>query len=397
MKNFDSKITQIQSSLGNEQIDGWLLFDFHHSNPIAHKILDISPQKMTSRRFFYWIPAHGECIKIVPYIEPYTLDHLPGQKKLYKGWEDLNSLLFQLGGQNKKIAMEYSPFNSLPSISKVDAGIVELIRQNGSEVVSSALILQLYTSIWTDKQLEMHRFAAHVLEQVVDETWRFIRDSLLSKTEINEYQVQQFIIKAILERDCETADLPICAVNVHSADPHYSPQAKNSSAIQSGNLILLDLWCKQKAPSAVYADITRMGVAAKQPSKIQNEVFEVVKRARDAATQFVKTRFERSERIQGWEVDQICRNVIREAGYGEFFIHRTGHHLGEDVHGPGANLDNLETHDVRELLPGTGFTIEPGIYLPQKFGIRLEYDLYLDFSKQVHISGGIQETLHCLL
>lgn len=393
---FESKLKEVQVSLIEEGIEGWLLFDFRHSNSLACTFLEISAGKMLTRRFFYWIPQKGDPIKIVPVIEPYTLDHLPGIKWLYRGWQELERLLFSLAVEHSKIAMEYSPFNALPNISKVDAGMVELIRKAGAEVVSSANILQRYTSVWTTEQLQSHLAAAKVLESIVDRSWALIEHHLKNQIPLNEYQVQQFMLQSMDEAGCHTADWPTCAVNVHSADPHYHPEQNHSFPIRAGDFILLDLWCKQKSPYSVYADITRVGLAASRPNPKQQEIFNLVKEARDQATLFIKEHYENQRPSQGWQVDQICRNVIQKAGYGEYFIHRTGHNIGEEVHGPGANLDNFETHDYRSLLPGTGFSVEPGIYLPDQFGVRLEYDIYLDPAGKVLITGGIQEKLVCL-
>ncbi len=393
---FLAKLKDIQTDLQEQGIAGWLLFDFRQSNPLAYTLLDIPLDKMLTRRFFYWIPQQGEPIKIIPLIEPHTLDHLPGAKWIYRGWQELERLLFSLAIENTKIAMEYSPYNALPVVSKVDAGTVDLMRKIGAEVVSSANLLQRYTSVWSEVQLQSHLAAAQVLESIVERTWAFIEKSLQTNQILNEYQVQQFMLQAMHEVDCYTSHPPTCAVNVHSADPHYHPEVHNSFSIRPGDFILLDLWCKQRFPGSVYADITRVGVAASQPTHSQKEIFEIVKGARDQATFFVKEHYENRQPIQGWQVDQVCRDFIQQAGFGEFFIHRTGHNLGEEVHGPGANLDNLETHDYRHLLAGTGFTIEPGIYLPEQFGVRMEYDLYLDPKGYVQVTGGIQEELVCL-
>jgi Xaa-Pro aminopeptidase len=393
---FEAKLKEVQASLVEEEIDGWLLFDFHHSNSLAYTFLEIPPGKMVTRRFFYWIPKQGEPVKIVPLIEPYTLDHLPGVKWFYRGWQELERLLFSLAVENSKIAMEYSPYNALPTISKVDAGMVELIRKTGAEVVSSGNILQHYTSIWKPDQFQSHLVAAKVLESVVDRTWAFIERSLQLQIPLDEYQVQQFMLQTIQEEGCQATDWPTCAVNVHSSDPHYHPEPSRAFPIRMGDFILLDLWCKQKVPHAVYADITRVGVAAARPTRKQEEIFNIVKDARNEATLFIKEHYENRRPLQGWQVDQVCRNLIQESGYGEYFIHRTGHNIGEDVHGPGANLDNFETHDYRQLLPGTCFSVEPGIYIPHEFGMRLEYDIYLDPAGKVCITGGIQEELVCL-
>jgi Xaa-Pro aminopeptidase len=394
---FEAKLKEVQASLVQEGMTGWLLFDFRRSNPLACNFLEIPPEKMLTRRFFYWIPQRGDPIKIVSLIEPFSLNHLPGVTYFYREWQEMERLLLPLALENTKIAMEYSPYNALPTISKIDAGTVELIRRMGVEVVSSANILQRYTSIWTSEQLKSHLAAAKVLESIVDRAWAFIERSLFLHHPVDEYQVQQFMLQAMHEEGCQTADWPTCAVNAHSADPHYHPEARESYPIRKGDFILLDLWCKQQqTPQAVYADITRVGVAALKPTEKQQEIFNIVKHARDQATLLIKDSYENHRPLQGWQVDQACRDVIKEAGYGDYFIHRTGHNIGEDVHGPGANLDNFETHDDRQLLPGTAFSVEPGIYLPQQFGVRLEYDIYLDLAGKVCITGGIQKELVCL-
>lgn len=388
---FEIKLKRVQTNLAKQQINGWLLYDYQRSNLLAHKFLNISTDKRVTRRFFYWIPEEGEPIKIVSLIEPYVLDHLPGVKWLYKGWKDLERLLFSIAIENPKIAMEYSPYNALPNVSKVDAGTIELIQKAGAQVVSSVDILQSCTSVWTFDQLQSHLIAAQVLEDVVKRAWDFIEKSLQLQTPIDEYKVQQFMLQAIEEAGCQTTDWPVCAVNAHSSDPHYYPTSSQASPIFAGDFILLDLWCKQKDPYAVYADITRVGIAAKQSTQKQTEIFNIVKGARDLATMMIKEYYENGQPLYGWQVDQACRDFIQKAGYGDYFIHRTGHNIGEEVHGIGANLDNLETHDHRQLLPGTCFSVEPGIYLPQEFGVRLEYNIYLDPSGHVRINGGIQE------
>jgi Xaa-Pro aminopeptidase len=391
--SFQGKLKEVQLTLSEKKIDGWLLYDFQGSNSLATQFLEIPPEKMMTRRFFYWIPKQGEPIKIVSLIEPSTLDHLPGVKMLYRSWQDLERLIGALPLKGSQVAMEYSPCNALPTLSKVDGGTIDLIRQQGAEVVSSANLLQKCTSVWSSDQLHMHLAAAEALIEIANETWEWILHSIKQGIAINEHQVQCLMWDGMKKRGCKTEDPPICAVNAHAADPHYCPSSPSSSFIQSGDLILLDLWCKQDLPQAVYADITRVGVAASKGSSQQEEIFQIVKQARENATAYIREQYENNRPLLGWEVDQIARETIVQAGYGDFFIHRTGHHIGEQVHGPGANLDNLETQDFRELLPGTCFSVEPGIYLPQQFGIRLEYDVYLDPLRKVLITGGIQEAL----
>lgn len=393
--SLENKIAKIRHELAQQQMDGWLLYDYRHSNPLVYQLLEIPNDKMTTRRFFYWIPKTGEPIKIVPLIEPYTLDHLPGKKLTYKGWQELEQLLFSIAMKNVKIAMEYSPYNALPNISKVDAGTIELLQQWGASIVSSANLLQAYTSVWSSNQLQSHLEAAEHLNKIVGLAWTLIEDALQKGTSIDEYHVQQFILEEMEKADCTAADAPTCSVNAHSADPHYHPTAHSFSPIRRGDFILIDLWCKKKQLHSVYADITRVGVAAPQPTQKQKEIFTIVKKAQEVATAMVKDRFENQLPLQGWEVDQACRDVIQAEGYGDYFIHRTGHNIGEEVHSTGANLDNFETHDYRELLPGTCFSVEPGIYLPGEFGVRLEYDIYLDFSRKIRVTGGVQKEIVC--
>jgi Xaa-Pro dipeptidase len=393
---FESKLREVQELLIKQETDGWLLYDYKCSNPLAYTFLEIAPIKPLTRRFFYWIPKKGNPIKILPMIEPYTLDHLPGNKMLYQGWQELERLLQLIAVGGSRIAMEYSPYNALPAISKVDAGTIELLRQSGAEIVSSANLLQSYTSVWSSIQLETHLEAAEALDKIVNETWSFIEKSLVDKTPINEYQVQTFMLNGMHDKGFVTEDLPTCSVNENTSNPHYSPPEFNSASIQPGDFILIDLWCKKKSPGSVYADITRVAVAASQPTAQQKEIFNIVKDARDAATHFIKENYAKGNHIQGWQADQVARDVITKAGYGDYFIHRTGHNIGEEVHGAGANLDNLETHDYRELLAGTCCSIEPGIYLPKEFGIRLEYDIFLGAKGECTVTGGIQTEITCM-
>lgn len=392
--SFEKNVCEVQANLEQQGLDGWLLADDHGHNNAAYLFLGIPQGKMLTRRFFYWIPKQGDPVKIIPKIEPYTLDHIPGKKLIYCSWQEVEAALGSILKGCCKIAMEYSPRHALPNVSKVDAGLIDLIREYGVEVVSSANLLQKYTSVWTAEQFSTHLRAAEVLCNIVDSTWRYIETSLNESLEITEYAVQQFMLDLMTKNECISADPPICAVNEHSADPHYAPDPSVALILKKGDFILLDLWCKLNQPDAVYADITRVGVIHGSPTQKQEDVFSVVKRARDAATNFVRTRLAAKESIKGWMIDQVCRDVISEAGYGNFFIHRTGHNIGTNVHGSGANLDNFETHDFRDILPGTCFSIEPGIYLPEEFGVRLEYDVFVHLDGNIEITGGIQEGIY---
>lgn len=382
--------------MGEAGIDGWLLYDFRRSNPLACKFLEILPGQLLSRRFFYFIPVNGPPIKIVSSVEN-PLKALPGEEKIFKSWEMLHSLLKATLENKKKIAMEYSPLAATPEISKVDAGTVELIRSFGNTVVSSGNLLQEFTCVWDTHKWEAHQKAAHALDRIAEETWQWITAAIKGQKKINEYDVQQWILQRIQAADCQTDHPPICAVNAHSADPHYEPLPGQSSVIREGDFILIDLWCKGNQPHSVYGDITRVGVAAKQPTEKQAVVFAVVKEAQDAAIAFVKKQYQAKRPMRGFEIDDVSRQVIEKAGYGEFFLHRTGHNIDESDHGPGAHIDNLETHDERLLLPGTCFSIEPGIYLKNEFGVRLECDVYLSPEGHAIVTGGQQDRIVKLL
>lgn len=391
------RINQAQHSLRKLGIDGWLLYDFRKSNDLACRFLNISPHALMTRRFFYWIPKAGTPTKLVHRIESGALDHLPGEKRLFSAWNELEGNLSSLLENSTKVAMEYSPLNAIPYVSKVDAGTVDLVRSFGKEVVSSADLLQVFTSEWDETQLYLHLQAAKVLDNTVANAWKLIAESIKSRRAINEYDVQQFILEEFEKHECMCDDPPICAVNEHASDPHYTPDIDHSSLIKEGDFILIDLWCKKKVPKAVYADITRVGVAAEKPTAKQQHIFNLVRDARDAAMKLLQERLSQQLPVMGWEVDQACRDVIVAGGYGEYFTHRTGHNIGEKDHGDGANIDNFETKDTRRLLPKTCFSIEPGIYLPGEFGIRLEHDVYIEADGQhFRVTGGLQEEIICL-
>lgn len=382
------KIQRVQTLLKEQKIDGWLLYDFRKSNALAVKFLEIPPEQLLSRRFYYWIPKEGAPVKIVSSVEN-PLIHLPGNTVVFRSWEELESLLKFTLASSQVIAMEYSPFGAVPEVSRVDGGTIELVRKYVPKIVSSGDLLQEFTSVWDEKKWQSHLFAASVLDEIANGAWERIRDQVDSG--ITEYDVQQWMLQAMSEKGCMTDHPPICAVNAHSADPHYSPMPQSCSKIQRGDFILIDLWCKSKEKGAVYADITRMGAFKTTPKQL--EVFQIVKRAQNGALAFVKERYLNKQPLYGYEVDRICRNVIAEAGYQEYFVHRTGHNIDELDHGPGAHLDDLETHDLRLLLPGTCFSIEPGIYLKGEFGVRLEYDVFLHPSGEVIVTGGVQEEI----
>lgn len=379
------KIQKAQKLLQDYQMDGWLLYDFRRSNPLACRFLEIPESVLLTRRFFYWIPKTGEPVKIVSTVEN-PLEALPGKELRFRSWQDLEEILGGLLKGVANAAMEYSPFCAVPEVSRVDGGTVDLVRRAGPEVVSSGDLLQELNAVFDDNKWKLQQEAAEILDRIAEDTWQWIA-SLLDRG-ISEYDVQQRMLQQMEENNCITNHPPICAVNAHSSDPHYAPSKENSSIIKKGDFILIDLWCKKNVPNATYGDITR--VASYSPDKKQQEIFDIVKEAQSKALEFVKERYESGKSLFGFEVDQVCRQVIEDAGYGEYFLHRTGHNIDEDDHGPGAHIDDLETHDTRKLLPGTCFSIEPGIYLKGEFGVRLEYDVFLHPDGKVIVTGGIQ-------
>ena len=396
-------IAAIQQALRDAGLDGWLFYDFRGSDPLAARILKIDPKRHMTRRWYYLIPAQGTPTKILHRIEPHSLDDVPGEPHLYLSWQEqherlrkaLASLIHQsrkparvwgswtsepipMGAQPPvKIAMQYSPMNAIPYISRVDAGTIELVRSFGVEVVTSADLVQRFEAVWTKDQYASHCEAAAKLRQIVDEAFARVREEIVRGATFTERDLQQDVLARITARGMHTYAPPIAAVNAHAADPHYSPPEHGSSPIGRGDLILIDLWAKNTAPGSMYGDITWTGYVGETVPARHAEIFAIVVSARDAAIEFVQQEVRAGRFPRGGDVDDVSRRVIRQAGYGDRFLHRTGHSIGEEVHGNGANIDNLETRDGRRLLPHTCFSIEPGIYLPGEFGIRSEVDVYL--------------------
>lgn len=395
--DWQGRVQDLQKHLIQEKIDGWLLYDFHGINTLARGFLNIDPASLVTRRFFYWIPARGNPIKLLHKIEPHVLAGLPGEALFYMKWQELESQLGKMLKGAKRVAMEFSPRNAIPYLSKVDAGTIDLIRSFGVEIVSSGSFLQYYTCVLDEEQWQMHKAAADFLDYTANATWEMISTALRQGKSIDEYRVRMFIADQMQQHGFITEALPICAVNAHSADPHFEPQKTGSSIIKRGDFVLIDLWCKKKHPRAVYGDITRVAVADSAPTAKQKEIFSIVRQAQKNATDFVMQRYAHGESLKGYEVDQVCRKVIEDRGYGQYFIHRTGHNIYTEDHGPGAHIDSLETLDLRELIPLTCFSIEPGIYLPGEFGVRLEYDIYLGPQKKAQVTGGIVEEIATLL
>jgi Xaa-Pro dipeptidase len=388
------ELAAIQRELVEAKIDGWLLYDFRTSNVLARRILQIREDAVTTRRFFYCVPARGQPRKLVHRIESGALDHLPGEKYVYFRWQDLDLGLKELLAGVERVAMEYSPRNAIPYVSRVDAGTIEAVRALGVEVVSSGDLVQRFEAAWSEQQWEMHLAAADQTVAAYDHAWRLIAREVASGGKIHELDVQRAILDFFRESGLVTDHPPIVAVNAHSGDPHYEPLPGDEGLIHRGDFVLIDLWGKLDHPDAVYSDLTRVGFVGQSVPPRYDEIFQIVARARDAAIQRVEQAFAAGEHLCGWQVDQAAREVIEAAGYGEYFVHRTGHSIGRETHGNGANMDNLETHDERSVMPRTCFSIEPGIYLPE-FGARSEVNVFVDAAGGVHVTGGPPQT--CVL
>lgn len=386
-----AKLEQTRKYLAEQQLDGWLLYDFHGNNELARRFLDLSPDKLTTRRFFYWIPTQGAPIKLVHAIESHTLDRWPGEKKIFSSWQSLQESLRAILGSARRVAMEYSPNNAVPYLSKVDGGTIDLIRSFGIEVVSSGSFLAHFTATFSEAQGQGLIRAGKTLDRIVQDTWEWIASHIGQN--ITEYDVQAKILADFAAADLFCGSPPIVAVNEHTADPHYVPERNSASQLKPSDWILIDLWAREKHPGSIFADMTRVGVAATYATPKQQEIFHIVREAQAAATELVTQRFALHQPILGWEVDDAARRVISEAGYGPYFIHRTGHSIDTDLHGSGPHMDNLEMHDDRPLIPNTAFSIEPGIYLPNSFGVRLEYDVYIHQNNRAEIIGSEQSAI----
>jgi len=369
-------IPAVQQALKEEGLDGWLLYDFHGSNPVARRLADIGSGIKTTRRWYYMIPASGEPRKLVHAIESFNLDHLQGAKTVYSQRDTLASGLKSVLSGAKRVAMEYSPGNNIPYISRVDAGTVEAVRQLGVDVVSSGDLVQRFEAIWSDEQLATHRDASDRLYRIKDRAFAFIRDARQRQRAITELDVQREMVRWFDEEGLVTDGPPVVAAQENAGDPHYGPSEQKHRAINDGEVVLLDLWGKLPGTGAVFADITWVGfTAAEVPAKYV-KAFNAARDGRDAAIALVQERVGAGKGIRGFEVDRACRTVLEQAGFGPHFVHRTGHSLGMEVHGNGVHMDDYETHDERRLIPGTGFTIEPGVY-SKEFGVRTEINMYV--------------------
>lgn len=388
-------IKAIQAEMRASKIDGWLFYDHHHRDPIASHILGLDSNRMATRRWFYFIPTKGEPRKLVHRIEQGQLDSLAGKKLLYAGWEELHKNLPKLLAGSKTIAMQYSPENNIPYIGLVDAGTVELIRKLKKKVVTSADLVQKFEASWTPEQAESHFEAGQIVDLVRQEAFAraalFVRDG----KPITEAELMKWILGEFHAQGLVTAEPPIVAVQPNNGNPHYEPKPESSRPIRAGDLLLLDMWAKLDRPDSVYYDITWMGYLGDRVPDSYAKIFKIVRQARDAAIKLVTESVAKGRTLHGWEVDRVARETIRKAGYAKFFVHRTGHSIGQEVHGNGANMDGLETRDNRKIVPHTCFSIEPGIYLPE-FGIRTEVNVFVG-EGHARVTGAIQDEILPLL
>jgi Xaa-Pro aminopeptidase len=383
-------LAAIQAALRDRNIDGWLFYDHHHRDPIAYRVLGLPAHLMVTRRWFYLIPAEGEPVKLVHKIEAGHLDSLPGSKREYAAWQELfDHVKAMLSGQ-RDIAMQYSPNNLVFYISLVDAGTIELIRGLGKNVVSSGDLVAQFEATWSEEQIKTHFQARDAVDAITAAAFQEIgRRARAGGT--TEYEIQRWFMEAFDRENLVTDDPPIVAVNAHAGNPHYEPHAENPAPIHEGDLVLLDVWAKKNVPDAVYYDITWMGFLGQAPSDHVRELFQVVRNARDVGVKTVQDAVASGRHIAGWEVDRAVRGHIKKAGYGESFIHRTGHSIGTEVHANGANMDDLEIHDERRILPNSCFSIEPGIYLPE-LGVRSEVNVLVR-PGMAEVTGKIQREI----
>ena len=395
-------IEAIQQALRDAGLDGWLFYDHHGRDPLGYRILGLPGGMHVTRRWFYLLPAQGEPRKLVHRIEAGRLDTLPGGRDEYSSWQELETKLQAMLDGVRRVAMQYSPRNAIMYVSMVDAGTVELLRGWGKEVVSSADLVSQFEAVLTEAQVASHFTAGENIDRILGEAWqeigRRVRVGVGEKThaDATEFAMVEWLSEAMRREGMVWEHGPNVSAGPNSADSHYEPTWENSRPIRPGDFVLIDIWGKMagadQGASSVYYDITWTGVVGREPSPREQMVFETVRNARDAAVRLVEARFAAGEEIAGWEADDAARGVIRAAGLGEWFTHRTGHNIGPEIHGSGAHLDNLETHDVRKILPMTCFSVEPGVYFPGEFGVRSEVNM-MTRAREAKVTGKIQREL----
>jgi Xaa-Pro dipeptidase len=383
----------IQSALRDQQLDGWLFYDHHHRDPIAYRILSLDEKSFVSRRWFYFIPAKGEPKKLVHRIESGKLDSLPGSKTEYSSWQELEANLAAILSGSTRIAMQYSPRNAIMYVSMVDAGTVELVRSMNKEIVSSADLVSIFEAVLTEAQIATHFEAQHRLDKVLRAGFQRIGDSVRAGKAVTEFDIVTFLNEGITREGLFTDHGPNCSAGPNSADSHYDPTPDSSRPIHSGDFILIDIWAKLAGqPDAIWYDITWTGVVDREPTSHENLIFHTVRDARDAAIAAIQSAYVANHPIAGWQADDAARNLIRSVGFADFFTHRTGHNIAIELHGNGAHLDNLETHDERLILPHTCFSVEPGLYFTGSFGIRSEVNM-ITYTGSAVVTGPAQTEL----
>jgi Xaa-Pro aminopeptidase len=366
----------IKKALMAEGFDGWLFYDFQGSDPIGRRILHLRDDEIKSRRWFYLIPANGVPQKLVHSIEKDVLDHLPGKKLVYLSWQELNQQLGKMLEGVQKIAMQYSPKNRIPTLAKVDAGTIELVKSYKKRLYSSADLVQYFEARVDSKELNSHIYVANYLRQLIDHTFAYIKRLMDDKQHLTESDVQRFIYEKLEEKELIFGRLPIVATGINSANPHYAPIDRGSTPLKRDQVIQIEIWAKEKHDYAIYANCCWVGYLGDTVSDNVARIFNVIRQSRDKAVSYIASAMQKNRVIHGWQVDNLVRKTITEAGYGSYFIHRTGHSLGRELYGYGANLDNLESKDERKIIPQTCFSIEPGIYL-KEYGMRTQANLYV--------------------
>ncbi len=384
------ELDQIQKALRNANLDGWLFYDHHRRDPIAYRVLGISPV-MCTRRWYYLIPSDGEPAKLVHRIEAHNLAGVRGRERRYSSWHEQREGLAEMLRGKHSIAMQYSPLNNIPYVGLVDAGTVELVKNCGVEIISSADLVQQFEACWSEEQWQSHLAAGKVVHQAVKTGFAMIAKAVRAGKTTSEYDVQQEMMHLFEANHLITDEPPNVSVNANTANPHHSPTRESSQPIRTGDFVLVDVWAKQNKPGAVYFDITWTGYVGETVPRRYVEIFEVVAEARDAAIRLVQESMQAGRPLRGYEVDDAAREVVTRRGLGSKFVHRTGHSIGEEVHGNGANMDNFETHDERKIIPRTCFSIEPGVYLDE-FGVRSEVNVFVE-EHDARVTGDVQEAI----
>jgi Xaa-Pro aminopeptidase len=385
------RLDEIQAALREEGIDGWLFFDHHRRDPLAYRVLQFTPGSPVTRRWFYYVPAFGMPRGLVHKIEAHTLGDLPGSRATYAGWSTLVEELKAMLQDARRIAMQYSPDCAIPYVAMVDAGTIELVRATGVEILTSANLVQMFEACWTQEQLELHLEAGQKIDAIRREAFARVGAKQRAAERVTEWEIQQFIVGRFKEEGLVNDHGPDIAVNANASNPHYEPKQDACAEIKRGDVLLMDMWAKLDRPNAVYYDITWLGFCGEQPPAQVERVFTVVRDARNRAIEKVIAATKTKRELRGFEVDDAARSHIRDEGLDQYFFHRTGHSIGTEVHGSGANMDNLETHDERKVIPWTCFSVEPGVYLPE-FGVRLEVDMFVG-DTEARVTGEIQNKI----